>query len=143
YTDDFEVAGALHAFVLRSPHAHARIRSISVEKAKSAPGVAAVLTGREVAADGLGDIPCLIPVVNSDGTPRAETPRPLLANEFARHVGDPVALVIAASASQAKDAADLVEVDYEALPAVADVRQGKMAFDIGLGSNAKTVEKIF
>ncbi len=143
YTDDFGIPDCLHACVVRSPHAHARIGKISTEKALSSPGVAAVLTGQDVAADGLGDIPCLIPVVNLDGTPRAETPRPLLARDTVRHVGDPVALVIAATYQQARDAAENVEVDYEPLPAIADVRAGKVAFDVGLGDSAQKTAAAF
>lgn len=143
YTDDVETAGCLYACVVRSPHAHARIAKLDASAARATPGVAAILTGQDVAADGLGDIPCLIPVVNLDGTPRAETPRPLLAKGTVRHVGDPVALVLADSYQQARDAAESVEVDYEALPAVADVRQGQVAFDIGLGDSAKKTGAAF
>ena len=143
YTDDFLVDGALHAVLVRSPYAHARIESISITEAKKSKGVAAILTGKEVEADGLGDIPCLIPVVNLDGTNRKETPRPLLAKHTVRHVGDPVALVIATTLSQAKDAAEKVEVDYEPLPATADTRKGEVAFDVGLGDSRKKVEEAF
>src|SRR5258707_446358 len=106
YTDDFPMDGALHAYVLRSPHAHAKILKIDFSEALESPGVKIVLTGKDVEADGLGDVPCLIPVVNLDGTNRKETPRPLLAKDTVRHVGDPVALVIAETLSQAKDAAE-------------------------------------
>jgi CO/xanthine dehydrogenase Mo-binding subunit len=117
YTDDFELAGAAHACVLRSPHAHANILNIDTAVARNAPGVLAVLTGADAAADGLGDIPCLVPVTNIDGTPRADTPRPVLAMKRVRHVGDPVALVVAETLAQAKDAAELIAIDYEPLPA--------------------------
>src|SRR3954468_21981601 len=129
YTDDFALPDAAHAVIIRSPHAHARIRNISVPKM---PGVIAVLTGKDVAADGLGDVPCLIPVVNLDGTNRKETPRPVLALDTVRHVGDHVALVIAETLAQAKDAADAAEIESEPLQAVTDVRDGQVAFDIGL-----------
>src|SRR5512141_2475423 len=112
YTDDFAPAGAAHAYVLRSPHAHARVAGIDTAAARKAPGVLAVLTGADAAADGLGDIPCLVPVTNIDGTPRADTPRPVLARERVRHVGDPVALVVAETLAQAKDAAELIAIDY-------------------------------
>jgi carbon-monoxide dehydrogenase large subunit len=140
YTDDFRLERAAHAYVLRSPHAHARIRRISTDAALKCPGVLAVLTGKDVAADGLGEVPCLIPVVNLDGTKRKDTPRPLLARDTVRHVGDPVALVIAGTLAQAKDAAEQVEVDYEALAAVTDAREGEVAFDIGLGQSREKVE---
>ena len=138
YADDFAVAGAAHAVIVRSPHAHARIRKISVPKS---PGVIAVLTGKDAKADGLGDVQCLIPVVNLDGTNRKETPRPVLALDTVRHVGDPVAVVIAETLAQAKDAAEKVEIDYEPLPAVTDVREGELAFDIGLGQSREKVEQ--
>src|SRR5512145_64729 len=112
YADDFALARAAHACFVRSPHAHARINSISVAAAMKGPGVLAVLTGKDAASDGLGDIPCLIPVPGLK-----ETPRPVLAIGTVRHVGDPVAMVIAETLSQARDAAERVQVDYEPLPA--------------------------
>jgi carbon-monoxide dehydrogenase large subunit len=138
YADDFTLDNAAHAVIVRSPHAHARIRKISFERG---PGVIAVLTGKDAEADGLGELQCLIPVVNLDGSNRKETPRPLLALETVRHVGDPVAVVIAETLAQAKDAAEKVEVDYEPLPAVTDVREGEIAFDIGLGQSREKVEQ--
>ena len=140
YADDLALAGAAHAVIVRSPHAHARIQRVSISDASEAPGVIAVLTGKDAAADGLGDIPCLIPVVNLDGTNRKETPRPILALDKVAHVGDPVAVVIAETLGQAKDAAEKVQVDYEALPAVTDAREGEVAFDIGLGESREKVE---
>jgi carbon-monoxide dehydrogenase large subunit len=120
YADDLGTPGAAHLYVLRSPHAHARIARIDVTAARKAPGVVAVLTGQDAKADGLGEIPCLVPVTNADGTPRGETPRPVLATDRVRFVGDPVAVVVAETRNAAKDAAELIEVEYEALPAVAD-----------------------
>ncbi|HEY3074585.1 MAG TPA: molybdopterin cofactor-binding domain-containing protein, partial [Burkholderiales bacterium] len=140
YADDLALAGAAHAVIVRSPHAHARIRRVSTDEARKAPGVIAVFTGKDAAADGLGDVPCLIPVVNLDGTNRKETPRPILALDKVAHVGDPVAVVIAQTLAQAKDAAEKVLVDYEALPAVTDAREGEVAFDIGLGESREKVE---
>ncbi len=154
YADDFELPGAAHAYVLRSPHAHAEILSIDTAAARKAPGVLAVLTGADAAADSLGDIPCLVPVTNIDGTPRAETPRPVLARERVRHVGDPVALVVAETLAQAKDAAELITIEYEPLPAVVDTRgatqagvprvwdhiAGNQCFDIGAGSDKAVVD---
>ena len=96
------------------------ISRIDATAARKAPGVLAVLTGADVKADGLGEIPCMIPVTNADGSQRGETPRPLLATDRVRHVGDPVALVVAETLAQAKDAAELIEIDYDPLPAVAD-----------------------
>jgi len=154
YTDDFELAGAAHAYVLRSPHAHANIANIDIAAARKAPGVLAVLTGADAAADGLGDIPCMVPVTNIDGTPRADTPRPVLARGRVRHVGDPVALVVAETLAQAKDAAEMIEIDYEPLPAVADIRGAllpkaprawdhiakNLCFDIGAGTDKAAVD---
>jgi carbon-monoxide dehydrogenase large subunit len=156
YADDVRLAGELHAYVLRSPHAHASIRGIDATAARKAEGVAAVLTGADVKADGLGDIPCLIPITNVDGTPRGETPRPILALERVRHVGDPVTLVVADTLAHAKDAAELIEVDYDSLPAVADTYaavqpgaapvwpriESNVCFDIAMG-DAKGVDAAF
>ena len=128
YADDFVLARSAHACFVRSPHAHAKIRSIAIAQAAKAPGVVAVLTGRDAAADGLGNIPCLIPLPGLK-----EPPRPVLAQGTVRHVGDPVAMVVAETLAQAKDAAEKVQVDYEPLPAVSDAREGEIAFDIGLG----------
>ena len=133
YTDDFSLARAAHVCFVRSPHAHARIKAISATAAANAPGVMAILTGKDVAADRLGNVPCLVPVEGLK-----EPPRPLLAIGTVRHVGDPVAMVIAETAAQAKDAADSVEVDYEPLPASTDTRKGEVAFDIDLGAKAAT-----
>jgi carbon-monoxide dehydrogenase large subunit len=91
-----------------------------------------VLTGEDASADGLGNIPCLIPVPGLK-----ETPRPVLALKKVAHVGDPVAMVIAETLSQARDAAEKVEVDYEPLPAVTDTRQGEVAFEIDLGDKSR------
>ena len=154
YTDDVELAGAAHAYVLRSPHAHAAILNIDTAAARGAPGVLAVLTGTDAAADGLGDVPCLVPVTNIDGTPRADTPRPVLARERVRHVGDPVALVVAETLAQAKDAAELIAIEYEPLPAVSDTRSAtesgaprawdhiahNLCFDIGTGTDKAVVD---
>jgi carbon-monoxide dehydrogenase large subunit len=120
YTDDIEVEGALQSYVLRSPVAHGIIKSLDASAAKDAPGVVAVLTGDDVKADGLGDLPCVPPAPNKDGSPRADTPRPILAQGKVRHVGDPVAFVVAETAVQARDAAELIEVEYDELDATVD-----------------------
>src|SRR5258708_1360156 len=117
YTDDTKLdAPAARAYVLRSPHAHADIRSIDTAAARKAPGVLLVLTGEDVMKADFGDVPCLVPLENRDGTPRGETSRPMLAKGRVRHVGDPVALVVAETLEQAKDAAELIGVDYVARP---------------------------
>ena len=119
YTDDTKLsAPAARAYVLRSPHAHADIRKIDTTAARKAPGVLLVFTGEDVKKADFGDVPCLVPLENRDGSPRGETPRPMLAQGRVRHVGDPVALVVAETLEQAKDAAELIEVDYAARPHV-------------------------
>jgi carbon-monoxide dehydrogenase large subunit len=135
YTDDFALARAAHVIFVRSPHAHARINGISIQEAMKAPGVVAVLTGKDVAADGLGNIPCLIPVPGLK-----ETPRPILALDTVKHVGDPVAMVIAETLQQAKDAAEKVDVDYEPLRPVVEAREGEVAFEVGLGESKAKVD---
>jgi len=120
YTDDTSVPNQAHAYVLRSPHAHAAINRIDTTAAAKMPGVLAVLTGADVAADKLGDILCKVDYKNRDGSPMAKPRRPALAQGRVRFVGDPVALIVAETLAQARDAADAVAVDYEPLPAVAD-----------------------
>ena len=153
YTDDTKL-GALpaRAYVLRSPHAHADIKSINATAAKKAPGVLLVFTGEDVNKAGFGDVPCLVPLANRDGTPRGETPRPMLALDRVRHVGDPVALVVAETLEQAKDAAELIEVDYHArahvvgtweaaqpgAPLVHDGIKDNIVFDWEMGDRART-----
>src|SRR5882672_8576760 len=118
YSDDVNLPRQAYAVVVRSPHAHARIRSIDPAAALRAPGVLAVLTGADLAADGLGDLPTDGSRKRRDGTPAFPTPRPALIRDRVRHVGDPIALVVATSPEAAADAAELVAVDYEPLPAV-------------------------
>jgi carbon-monoxide dehydrogenase large subunit len=120
YTDDIDLPRQTYAFILRSPHAHARIRAIEVAAAQAAPGVLAVLTGADLQRDGIGPIPCVVPIANKDKTPLKSPPRHALATDRVRHVGDSVALIVAESLDQAKDASELVEVDYEVLPSVVD-----------------------
>jgi len=120
YVDDIQVPRQTCAFMLRSPHAHARIGAIDAAAALSAPGVLAVFTGDDLARDGIGTIPCLSAVTNRDGTPSVLPPRPALVRDRVRHVGDTVAMVVAESAAAARDAAELIAVDYEALPAIVD-----------------------
>ncbi|MES2710579.1 MAG: xanthine dehydrogenase family protein molybdopterin-binding subunit [Pseudomonadota bacterium] len=121
YTDDIGTAGAAHGMVLRSPHAHARITSLDTTEAKSMPGVLAVITGADMVAAGLGEVPCVIPLKNSDGSPRSDTPRLALATDMVRHVGDPVAFIVAETEQAARDAAEAVMVDYEILPSATDL----------------------
>ncbi len=118
YLDDIAFDGQLHARILRSPYAHAEIRSIDTAAAVAVPGVVAVLTGAEVAADGLGDIPPGALVTNRDGSSNYVPSRPALARERVRFVGEPVALVLAESLAAARDAVEQIVVDYDDLPAV-------------------------
>jgi carbon-monoxide dehydrogenase large subunit len=152
YTDDLTLPWQSWAVFVRSPHAHAAIRSIDAANALAAPGVLAVLTGEDVAADGLGGIPCGWQIKNKDGSNMVEPPHPALALGKVRHAGDPVAMVVAATRDQAREAAQLVAVDYEALPAVAHLAPavaggaprvwgeapGNVCFDWHLGDAAAT-----
>ena len=119
YSDDVNLPHQAYAVVVRSPHAHAAIRSIDTTAARGASGVLAVLTGADLAKDGLGDLPTDKSRKRRDGSPAFATPRPALLRDRVRHVGDPVALVVAQTIEQAVDAAELVSVDYEPLPTVA------------------------
>ena len=119
YSDDVSLPREAHAVLARSPHAHARIRAIDSRAALKLPGVLAVLTAADLAADGVGNLPSDRGRKRRDGSPASPTPRPALLRERVRHVGDPVALVIAETHAQALDAADRLGVDYEPLPAVA------------------------
>src|SRR5262249_53551702 len=120
YTDDIDRQGQLYAYILRSPHAHARIKGIYTTAAQRGSGVVAVYTGGDMAADSVGGLPCGWQVHSKDGSPMAEPPHPVLAADRVRYVGDPVAVVIADSLAQARDAAELVNVDYAEEPAVVD-----------------------
>jgi len=121
YTDDIAVAGAAHGFVLRSGYAAARILSTDIAAAAAMPGVLAIYTGADLAADAIGGIPCVIPMKNRDGSGRAEVPHPVLAQEFVRHVGDPVAFIVAETIQAARDAAEAINIDYDPLPSTTDL----------------------
>ena len=118
YINDVNMPGQAHAVFVRSPHAHAKIRSIDVEEAKKAPGVAAVLTGHDVVADGLGMPKANMPRKRPDGKPMFAPQRPPLVTDRVRYVGDPVVMVVADTLAEAKDAAELVIIDYKSLPSV-------------------------
>jgi aerobic carbon-monoxide dehydrogenase large subunit len=121
YTDDLSIDGMARAVLVRAPLAHARITGIDVADAAAMPGVLAVLTARDVSGDGLGDLPCAALINGSDGKPAIGPAYPLLARDRVRHVGDAVALVVAETLERARDAAEVVEVSYDQLPAVSDV----------------------
>ncbi len=120
YLDDIDLPGQACGWFLRAPLAHAAIRRLDTAAAAAAPGVVGIVTGADLAADGIGTIPCPGRVRNRDGSRQPATPRPALAQGRVRHVGDPVALVVADTADRAMDAAELIDVDYEPLPVVTD-----------------------
>ena len=123
YTDDINRPGQTYAWFLRSPHAHARIGGIDAAAARAMPGVVAIFTGADLT--GVGGVPCGWQIHNKDGTPMSEPGHPVLAQGKARFVGDAVALVVAETRQQARDAAEAISVDYQVLPAAADMRQAQ------------------
>ena len=148
YIDDIAPADALHAFVFRSPIAHGVITNLDVSDARESEGVAAVITAADLIAAGISmDLEGTV-VKNRDGTDGAKPPRPLLATDRVRHVGEPVAMIIADTMQQARDAAELIEFDYDELPvqlALApgdtDIHAeapGNLAFDWEMGDAEKT-----
>ncbi len=162
FTDDLRLAGQAAAVFVRSPHASARIRSIDASAALGTPGTLAVLTGDDMAAAGVGNISQLRPFPGRGGAMLRIPQRPALARERVRHVGEPVALVIAESEGEALDAAELVSLDYEPLAAVVDLHDavapgapqiwpevpGNLALDWSSAatkddSNAREVERSF
>ena len=118
YVGDIRRQGIVHGIVLRSPHAHARVRAVDAAAARAAPGVLAVLTGSDATADKIGTIPCNVTPAAYGGAPGPAAPYPVLVRDVARHVGDPVAFILAETVEHARDAAELVVVDYEPLPSV-------------------------
>ena len=160
YTDDHNLPGQLHAVILHSPLAAARIAAIDIEPAVKMPGVQAIFTGADVAADGLGSLPCiagrLLPLNRPDGQPMYEPPRPLLVRDQVRFVGDYVAMVIADSVAEARDAVEMIAVDYDELPALIRTDHaidahaptvwpdcaGNVAFEIAMGDHEKVAAAI-
>ena len=152
YTDDINRPGQLHAFIRRSDRPHARINAIDTAAAANAPGVAAVFTGADLAADNVGGLPCGWQIHSKDGSPMAEPPHPVLAIGKVRHVGDPVAVVIAETRQAAKDAAEQIVIDYQDLPGAASLRDaiapgaarvhddvaGNICYDWHIGDQAMT-----
>ncbi|MDB5592790.1 xanthine dehydrogenase family protein molybdopterin-binding subunit [Enterovirga sp.] len=130
YTDDIERPGQLHAYFLRSPHAHARIQAIDTEAARAAPGVAAVYTGRDIkkfvptsddlTEEDIGGLICGWMIHSKDGSPMKGSAHPALARDTVRYVGDHVAVVVAETLRQAQDAAELIAVSYDLLEPVTD-----------------------
>lgn len=123
YTDDINRPGQTYAAFVRSPHAHAVIKSVDASAALASPGVVAVLTGQDLEADKIGGLICGWMIHNKDGSPMSAGAHPALAVGKVRYVGDHVAVVIAETFAQARDAAEKVMVDYDQLPAVVDMNE--------------------
>ena len=159
FQDEINLPGQAHAVILRSPHAHAELVSIET-MAAAAPGVLAVLMGADVRADGLGTLPSVkdarVEMKRRDGSPAYYPPQPILAQGRVRHVGEPVAMVVAETAARALDAVERIEVEYKPLAAIADTAEaaatgapqlwpeapGNVCFDWFAGDKA-AVEKAF
>ncbi len=124
FHDDIVVDGQAHAVLVRSPHAHAALGAIDVSAAKAAPGVIGVFTGADAEAAGVGHMPCptaaILQLTRGDGTPAYVPPRPVLATTAVKHVGDPVVMVVAETLQQAREAAEIVEIDYDMRPSLTD-----------------------
>ena len=154
YTADINFANQTYAYFVRSPHARAAISKVDISKASKAPGVVKILTGADLAKDKIGGLIAGWKIVSQDGSDMKVPPHPPLANNTVNYVGDHVAVVIAETLNQAKNAADLVRVDYKTLKAVVktgDAMNSKpihagidknLCFDFGLGDKAKTDEAI-
>jgi carbon-monoxide dehydrogenase large subunit len=152
YTDDIVTPGVLHGVVLRSPHAAALITKLDTTEAKALPGVRAIYTSADLKADGIGGLPCAAPVKNRDGTDMPLPPHPVLADGVVRHVGDPVAFIVAETPQAARDAAEAIVVDYDIYPSATDLATAlddgqplvwpevpnNRAFDWSIGDKAKT-----
>jgi len=152
YTDDITLANEAFGIVLRSPHAAARILSVDTAAAAGLEGVLGIYTGKDLVADNIGSLPCVIPLKNRDGSGRAEVPHPVLADGEVRHVGDPVAFIVAATHQAARDAAEAVIIDYDVLPSITDLgatldkdapvvwpqAAGNVCFDWETGDKART-----
>ena len=125
YTDDVTAPGALQVLVLRSPHAHATITAMDVAPALALPGVVAIYTAADLAADGISAIPCMVPITNQDGSARADAPRPVLAQNAVRHVGEAVAMVVAESVAAGRDALEAILVEYDTKPSITSLAQAR------------------
>jgi carbon-monoxide dehydrogenase large subunit len=122
YTDDIDLPLMTHAVFVRSPHAHARVLKVDITQALKSHGVVSVLTGADVADAKINGLPCGWLITSTDGQPMKEPPHPILALDKVRYVGDHVAMVVAETLQDAKNAAELVEVEYEVLPAVVSIQ---------------------
>jgi len=124
YVDDIAPEGALVAHVLRAPAAHGIITELDVDEARAAPGVRLVLTADDLAASGITEAMAFNTVKNQDGTPAAAPRRPILAEDRVRFVGEPVAMIVADTLAEARDAAEMIVFDYDDLPAHMDIGPG-------------------
>ncbi len=120
FTDDLTLPGAAHMVLLRSPHAHATLREIDTLQARGAPGVIAVYTNKDLAAAGIKPLPCVAVMPNRDGSPMFVPERHAIAKDRVAHLGEPVAMVVAETAAQARDAAEMINAHYDELPSVVD-----------------------
>src|ERR1700753_3474685 len=123
YTDDCSLPGQAYAWIVRSSHAHGVIKGIDTAAALALPGVLGVWTGADLASANYGPFTCGLPLKNRDGSPLLQTNRMPLMTDKVRYVGDPVAFVVAETLAQAHDAAEAVELDIEALPAVTNAEE--------------------
>jgi carbon-monoxide dehydrogenase large subunit len=139
YVDDINRPGQTHAYFLRSPHAHATINSIDLSQASASPGVVAIYTGEDIAADKVGGLICGWMIHSKDGSPMKAGAHPVLAHGKVRYVGDHVAVVIAETYAQARDAAEKIDVDYGVLPAVIDLKKAVGAANIHEAAPDNTV----
>jgi len=130
YTDDINLRGQTYGYFVRSPYAHAVVGEVDTSAAQSMPGVVAVLTGKQVAEDELGMLPCGWMIHSKDGSEMKQPPHPVMAATKVNYVGEPVALVVADSFDDAKNAAELVSVEYEELPAVVSTADAQSCADI-------------
>ena len=152
YTDDIVLPGMLFGVVLRSPHAAAIITRLDTTAAATLPGVTGIYTAADLKSDGLGPLPCAALLENRDGTPQAAPPHPVLAEGAVRHVGDPVAFIVAETIKQARDAAEAIEVDYDPVASITELATAmdkgatqvwpdiphNLAFDWEIGDKAAT-----
>jgi aerobic carbon-monoxide dehydrogenase large subunit len=123
YTDDFSLPGQVHAWIVRSSHAHGILRGIDTEAAKAMPGVLGVWTGADLASANYGPYTCGLPLKSRDGSPLLQTNRPALVSDKVRFVGDPVAFVVAETLAQARDAGEAVTLDIDPLPSVTSAEE--------------------
>ena len=143
FTDDVSLPREAFAVFLRSPHAHADIARIDTTAAETLPGVMAVLTGEDYASDGLGDVPGTSPPKRRDGSPGYRPPRPALTRDRVRHVGQAIAVVVAETIDQAKDAAEAIEVVFVTLPIQLDPVVGNRAETPRLWKDCENNEAFF